>query len=141
MDQVVSLSGGQPRLVAQLVGGFAALALILAAVGIYGLMAYFVTQRVLEIAVRIALGAGRQNIFSLIIGQGLRLVVFGIALGLAASLALARVLVSLLFGTSSADVPTLAGSSALFILVALAACYVPARRAMNVDAMSTLRCQ
>ncbi len=141
MDEVVSLSVGQPRLVAQLVGGFAALALILAAVGIYGLMAYFVTQRTLEIAVRMALGADRGSIYSLVITQGLKLVAVGIVIGVGASLAVARLLDSQLFGIGSADAATLAGSSALFVLVALAACYIPARRATHVNAIATLRWQ
>jgi putative ABC transport system permease protein len=141
MDQVVSLSVGQPRLLAQLVGGFAALALILASVGIYGLMAYFVTQRSVEIAVRMALGADRRNIYRLVISQGLKLVAAGIVIGLGASLALTRVLVSQLFATSSTDSATLTGSSVLFLVVALAACYIPARRATNIDPIATLRWQ
>jgi putative ABC transport system permease protein len=141
MDQVVSLSVGQPRLLAQLVGGFAALALILASIGIYGLMAYFVTQRSVEIAVRIALGADRAKIYRLVISQGIRLVAIGIVIGLGASLALTRVLVSQLFRTSSTDSVTLTASAAVFLLVALAACYIPARRATNIDPISTLRWQ
>jgi putative ABC transport system permease protein len=141
MDEVVSLSVGQPHLLAQLVGGFAALALILASVGIYGLMAYFVTQRTLEIAVRMALGADRRIIYRLVISQGLKLVAAGIVLGLGASLVLTRVFVSQLFGTGSTDTAILIGSATLFLLVALAACYIPARRATNIDAIATLRCQ
>jgi putative ABC transport system permease protein len=139
MDQILSATVAQPRLIAQLVGGFAALALVLASIGIYGLMAYFVTQRAPEIAVRIALGAQRANILQLVMAQGLRLVSVGIVVGLAASLAMARLLVALLFGTSVTDAATLAGASAIFLFVALAACFFPARRAMKVDAMATLR--
>jgi putative ABC transport system permease protein len=140
MDEIVSGSIAQPRLIAGLVGAFAVSALFLAAVGIYGVMAYLVTQRSAEIAIRMALGAQRWTVFRLMVGQGMKLVVIGLVLGLALSLAMTRLLSTLLFGTSPTDFGTIAGVSLLFALVSFGACYVPSRRAMRVDALAALRC-
>jgi len=141
LDDLVSGSIAQPKLIAALAGTFAVFALFLAAIGIYGVMAYLVTQRSKEMAIRMALGARRTAVFQLVAGQGLKLVAAGIALGILSSLALTRLLATMLFGTSATDALTLTAVSILFVLVALAACYVPARRAMQVDPQTALRCQ
>jgi putative ABC transport system permease protein len=140
MDQLVAESIAQPRLIAGLVGAFAVSALFLAAVGIYGVMAYLVTQRSAEIAIRMALGAQRWMVFQLMVSQGMKLVGVGLALGLGMSVAMTRLLSTLLFGTSPTDFVTLAGVSLLFALVAFGACYLPSRRAMRLDTITALRC-
>ena len=141
MDEVVSGSLAQPRFVAQLVGTFAGLALLLATIGIYGVMAYLVTQRSREIAIRMAIGARRSDIFNLVIGHGFRLIGIGVAIGLAGSLAMAHFLATLLFGLGATDAITLCGVACAFSIAGLAACYLPARRAMRVDAQAVLRSQ
>ncbi|MCA1612652.1 MAG: ABC transporter permease [Acidobacteria bacterium] len=127
------------RLTLLLLGTFAGVALVLAAVGIYGVMSYTVSQRTNEIGIRMALGAGGRNVLWLILGHGLRLTLVGVAVGLAIALLLTRVLESLLYGVSRIDLLTYAGVATLLTLVALLACYVPARRATRVDPLLTLR--
>jgi putative ABC transport system permease protein len=122
-------------------GFFAALALLLASIGLYGLMSYTVTRRTREIGVRVALGAQTGDVLRMVLRQGLLLACAGIAVGLAASLALTRLLRGLLFEVAPHDPATLFGVSLLLLAVALAASLIPARRAMKVDPMVTLRHQ
>jgi len=127
------------RYLAILIGIFAGVAVLLAAIGLYGVISYSVAQRTQELGVRIALGAQRRDIFKLVLGQGLLVTIIGIGIGLAGSFALTRFLSSLLFEVSPNDPANIAGVSALMILVALAACYIPTRRAANVDPLVALR--
>ena len=127
------------RLAGTFAGAFGLLALILAAVGIYGVIAYTTRQRTHEIAIRIALGAQRAAVFWLVLGQGLLLTLIGLAAGIAVSLALTRYLKSVLFGVTATDLLTYAAVALLLCLVSLVACYIPARRATKVDPMVALR--
>jgi putative ABC transport system permease protein len=122
-----------------LLGLFATLALALAAIGIYGVMAYAVTQRTHEIGIRLALGAKRADVFRLVVGRGLWITLLGVAVGLGGTFMLTRVLTGLLFEVAPTDPAILAGGSAILAGVALLACYLPARRAMRVDPMIALR--
>jgi putative ABC transport system permease protein len=139
MDQYVSDSVSPRRTNALLLAVFAALALVLASIGVYGVMTYSVTQRVHEIGIRMALGAQTPDIIKLIVGSGMTLVLAGIVMGLAGALAFTRVLSSLLYGVSASDPVTFALISVLLVLVALSASYIPARRATKVDPMIALR--
>lgn len=139
MTEVMAGSLAEQRFNMALLGLFAAVALTLAAVGIYGVMSYSVTQRTHEIGVRMALGANQKSVVALVMRQGLTLTATGVALGLAAAFGLTRVMSSLLFGVSATDPVTFAIISLLLAGVALAACFVPARRATNVDPMIALR--
>jgi putative ABC transport system permease protein len=139
MEENMAASVAQPRFRAWLIGIFAGIALLLAAVGVYGVMSYTVNQRTNEIGVRITLGAQPQEVYRLIVGEGLRFALLGVGVGLAASLALTRLLQSFLFGVSAYDPMTFAGVAMLLIFVALAASFVPARRATRVDPMVALR--
>src|ERR1700675_427360 len=139
MDQLVSTSVAQPRLNLSLLVAFAALALVLSAVGVYGVMAYAVTQRTHEIGIRMALGAQGGDVLKQILVEGGRLAGIGLAVGLAAALVLTRLMTSLLFEVKPGDPLTFAAVAAVLILVALAACYIPARRATQVDPIVALR--
>jgi putative ABC transport system permease protein len=139
LDQLVADSIENPRFFATLSVAFAILALVLAAIGIYGVMAYAVSQRTTEIGVRMALGATPSEVFRLVIGDGLKLTGIGIALGVGGSLLMARWLMTLLFGVKPGDPVTLGGTAAILLLVAAAACFIPARRATRVDPMVALR--
>ena len=129
------------RFSASLMGLFAALALLLAAVGLYGLLAYTVAQRMREIGIRLALGAQPRDVVTLVMGQGMRLTLLGSIIGLAGAFGLTRLLDRLLFGVSATDPLTFAGIAMLLLFVAALACWVPARRAMKVDPMTALRCE
>jgi putative ABC transport system permease protein len=139
MGARLSSSVAQPRFYALVLGVFAAGALALAMVGIYGVLAYTVSRRSREIGLRMALGADRSGIRNMVVRQGALLVGVGVALGLAGALATTRALESLLFGVTTLDLPTLIAVPVLLIMVALAACYLPARRATRVDPMDALR--
>jgi predicted permease len=139
MNEVVSNSFAARRLSMLLLGVFAALALVLACVGIYGVISYLVGQRTHEIGVRVALGAQRNDVLQLVIGHGARMALVGVAIGIGFALGLTRLMANQLFGVSAHDPLTFAGVAVLLIIVALAACYIPARRAMRVDPVVALR--
>jgi predicted permease len=139
MDELVSGTVASQRFAMILFNIFAALALVLSSVGVYGVISYLVSQRTREIGVRVALGAQGSDVLRLILGDGARLAVLGIAIGLAASLALTRLLAKMLFGVRATDPLTLAAVTFVLAGVAFLACYIPARRAMRVDPMVALR--
>jgi putative ABC transport system permease protein len=122
-----------------LLGLFAALATVLSAVGIFGVMNYSVALRTKEIGLRLAIGAQPRQVLLLVLRQGLSITVIGVLLGLAAAFALTRLLSGLLFGVAAVDVSTFAMMSVLLVLVSIAACYLPARRAMKIDPLQALR--
>jgi putative ABC transport system permease protein len=134
-------SFSRPRFQMLLLGAFAGLALLLATIGIYGVMAYSVTQRTHEIGIRMALGADAREVLGLILGHGLKLALIGVVLGLAGAFASTRLMVTLLYGVTPTDVATFAGVSTLLVLVAALASFVPAWRAAKTDPASTLRSQ
>ncbi len=139
MDDVFADAIGRPRLLAQLLGVFAGLALLLAAIGAYGVLSYMVSERRREIGIRMALGADRRSVLRLVLSQGLGLTLVGVVAGLAVAFTMNRVLASLLFGVRPSDPATIAGVIALIATVALVACYLPARSATRVDPMIVLR--
>jgi len=139
MDDLIAVSVAQQRFNMLLLGLFAALALILAAVGIYGAMAYSVNQRTHEIGIRTALGAQRRDVLRLVLRDGAKIALVGIASGIAGALALTRLMAGLLFEVKPTDPATFAGVATLLALVGFAACYIPAHRAMRVDPMVALR--
>jgi ABC-type antimicrobial peptide transport system permease subunit len=139
MEEVAADSVAQPRFRSELVGTFAGLALTLAAVGIFGVLAFVVSQRTREFGIRMALGARAGDVLRLVIAGGFKIVAIGIVIGLAAAAALARLLTTLLFGVKPLDPATFLGAPAVLALVALAACAVPALRAARVDPVIALR--
>ena len=132
---------GDDRQRAMLLGGFAAVSLLLSAIGIYGVISYSVTQRTRELGIRSALGAQRSHLLKLVLGQGMNLTVVGLLLGIGGALALMRLLTSLLFGVSGHDPLTMGAVAAALGLVAFIACALPARRAAKVDPMIALRAE
>jgi putative ABC transport system permease protein len=141
MEQILDKRIAQRRLNMLLLGLFATVALILAAVGIYGVTSYVVTQRTHEIGIRIALGAQIGNVMRLVVGQGMKLVLLGVGLGVIAALALTRLMAALLFGVGVTDPLTLSAAILLLLAVALLACWIPARRATKLNPMTALKCE
>ena len=141
MDQVVSEANAQPRFEMLLLVVFAAIALVLAAVGIYGVMSYSVSRRAHELGIRISLGASRGNVLRLVIGHGMALAIAGCAAGAAGALFLTRLMTRLLYGVRPTDPLTFGGVALLLMLIALLATYIPARRATRIDPIAALRCE
>jgi len=141
MEQLVGASLAAPRFTLLLLGTFAALAMALSAIGVYGVVSYSAAQRSHEIGVRMALGAQTSDVMKLVVGQGMALVLGGVGLGLMGAFGLSRVMESLLFGVSPTDATIFAATSAILAGAALGACFAPARRATKVDPMESLRCE
>jgi predicted permease len=139
MNEVISSTLAPRRFSMILLGVFAGLALVLSSVGIYGVISYLVGQRTREIGIRVALGARRTDVLRLVLGHGVKMVLIGVAIGLLASLGLTRLMADMLYGVSPVDPLTFLGVALILTFVALAACYIPARRAMRVDPMVALR--
>jgi putative ABC transport system permease protein len=139
MDQLLEESVVEQRFRTWLVGAFAGLALLLAAIGIYAVISYSVTQRTREIGVRIALGAQSSDVLTMVLGQGLRLAALGLLIGIVGALAVTRIMRSLLYSTSATDLVSFLATSCVLMVVALLACYIPARRATRVDPIVALR--
>jgi ABC-type antimicrobial peptide transport system permease subunit len=139
MESAISDSLAQRRFAMVLLAAFAALALLLASVGIYGVIAYIVGQRTQEIGIRMALGAHRLDVLRLMLWEGMRLALIGVAIGIAAGLALTRLMAKMLYGISATDPLTFSGVVMILLLVAVAACYLPARRAARINPMQALR--
>jgi len=141
MDEAVADSIASSRFYALLVGIFAGLALVLAAVGIYGVMSYAVAQRTQEFGVRLALGAADRQIVSLVMSETLKLTAVGLVLGLAGAIAVGRALGDMLFGVPRTDITTFASTACVLVAVAFLATWLPARRAMRIDPISALRAE
>jgi putative ABC transport system permease protein len=139
LENVLAREASSRRFNAMLFSVFAALALVLAATGVYGVLSYSVSQRTHEVGIRMALGAGRRDVLRLFMGQGMRLVLFGLIIGLGGALALTRLMSSLLFGVSTTDKTTFAVVALVLTIVGVLACYLPARRATRVDPLIALR--
>jgi putative ABC transport system permease protein len=139
MKELVSTSIASRRFNSMLLTVFALAALLLAAAGVYGVISFFVTQRTREIGLRVALGAQSMDVIRLIVGQGIRITALGIVAGLLGAFALTRLMSNLLYGVSTSDPITFATVAGLMIVVALLACYIPARRATKVDPLTALR--
>ena len=139
MDDIVADTLAARRFSMIVLASFATLALVLSTVGIYGVVSYTVGQRTHEIGLRMALGASRVDVLRIVLSQGAKLAALGVATGLAASLALTQLMGSMLYGVTATDPLTFVGVAVILMLVALAACYIPARRAMRVDPVVALR--
>jgi ABC-type antimicrobial peptide transport system permease subunit len=139
MEDAVAASLAPPRFRMTLLAAFAAVSLMLAAVGVYGMVAFSVNQRRTELGLRLALGARPHDLLRLVLRQGITPVAIGLACGLAGAVAVTRVMQTLLFGVSALDPFTFLAVASMLLAVAMIACYVPARRAMTVDAVSALR--
>ena len=139
LEDLVSGSLGQRRFYMLLLSAFAGLALVLAAIGLYGVISYSVAQRTREIGIRVAMGATRKQVLSMVMGQGLRFTAIGLALGQVLALILNRAIKGMLVGVKVTDLPTMFVTAFVLMLVAVLACYVPARRAARVDPMEALR--
>ncbi len=141
MDALLADSAQEEQFWMQLLGLFAVLAVALAAVGLYGVISYSVAQRTHELGIRTALGATRTDVLTLIVRQGLVLVLLGVAIGIPAAVALTRVIASQLFGVTPTDPATFAAASVVFVGIAVLACSIPARRATKVDPLVALRAE
>jgi putative ABC transport system permease protein len=141
MDQLLESAVGSPRFIVLLIGGFALVALLLGGIGVYGVLSYTISQRTNELGIRIALGAESRQVVRLVVGEGMRIVGIAVAIGLAASFAATRLLRSQLFGVGPTDVLTFVVVTLLLSVVAMLACYLPARRASRVDPMVALRAE
>ena len=141
MNEYLSASVAAPRFNTTLLSIFAGVALVLTIVGLYGVMSYSVAQRTNEIGLRMALGAQGRDVLLMIVRQGTKLILLGLAIGLAGAYALTRLMTSLLFGVTAKDPFTFAVVAMVLAIVALLACYVPAWRATKVDPMEALRCE
>jgi len=139
LEELLEKAGAEPRFNMFLVGVFSVTALLISVVGVYGVTAYSAAQRTREMGIRRALGAQQGDILRLVVAQGFRLALAGVIVGVAGALALTRLMTSLLFQVSATDPATFAGVALLFLLVALAASYIPARRATRIDPMTALR--
>jgi putative ABC transport system permease protein len=139
MDQLLDSAVGSPRLIVRLTAGFAVVALLLGAIGIYGMLSYTMSQRAHEVGIRIALGAESRQVVRMVVGEGMRIVGVAVAIGLLGSFAATRLLRSQLFGVGPTDVLTFSVVTVILALVALLACFLPARRASRVDPMVALR--
>jgi putative ABC transport system permease protein len=139
MYEIRAESVAGERLNLMLLSIFAGIALVLAIVGIYGVMSYSVTQRTHEIGIRMAIGARPRDVFTMILGHGMKLALIGVAIGLLLAFLLTRLMETMLFGVAPTDVPTFAGISILLISVAVLACYLPGRRATKVEPTVSLR--
>ena len=140
LEEVVAGSIARQRMAMLLLSILSALALALAAIGVYGVIAYLAAQRTREIGVRMALGATRGDVLQLVLGQGMRIALVGIGAGIVAALWLTRLLSKMIYGVGATDPVTFGGVALLLTAVALLACYIPARRAMRIDPTSALRC-
>jgi putative ABC transport system permease protein len=138
LDTLVEQSHGSTRFLAMLLGMFAAVALVLAAVGVYGVMSYAVSEQTHEIGIRMALGASDRRVLAEVVGRGARLTIAAVVVGLAGAVAAARLTANVLFGIAPTDPIALASAAVLLGFVSLAACYVPARRASRVDPVVAL---